>query len=40
MKKKFELWDDCMSFPKLKVKVLRYKKCKNSIIKDLLWNDW
>ncbi len=35
---KFELWDDCMSFPKLKVKVSRYKKCKISY-KDLLWND-
>lgn len=35
---KFELWDDCMSFPKLKVKVLRYKKCK-IFYKDLLWND-
>lgn len=24
----FEVWDDCMSFPGLKVKVLRYKKCR------------
>lgn len=24
----FEVWDDCMSFPGLMVKVLRYKECK------------
>lgn len=24
----FELWDDCMSFPGLEVKLLRHKKCK------------
>lgn len=24
----FELWDDCMSFPGLEVRVLRYKSCK------------
>lgn len=24
----FELWDDCMSFPGLEVKILRHKKCK------------
>ncbi len=35
---KMEVLDDCMSFPKLKVKVLRYKKCK-IFYKDLLWND-
>lgn len=35
---KFEVWDDCMSFPGLKVKVLRYKQCKIHY-KDILWND-
>lgn len=35
---KIEVLDDCMSFPKLKVKVLRYKKCR-IYYKDLLWND-
>jgi peptide deformylase len=34
----FEIWDDCMSFPGLKVKVLRYKKCKVTY-KDANWND-
>ena len=35
---KFRVWDDCMSFPGLKVKVLRYKQCKIHY-KDILWND-
>lgn len=35
---KIQVWDDCMSFPRLKVKVSRYKKCK-IYYKDLLWND-
>lgn len=34
----FEVWDDCMSFPGLEVKLNRYKKCKLSY-KDLQWND-
>lgn len=34
----FELWDDCMSFPGLEVKVLRYKSCRMHF-KDLDWND-
>ena len=35
---KFEVLDDCMSFPNLLVKVMRYKKC---IIKyhDIEWNE-
>lgn len=35
---KIEVLDDCMSFPKLKVKVLRYKRCKIHY-KDLSWKD-
>lgn len=35
---KMEVLDDCMSFPKLKVKVMRYQKCK-IFYKDLSWND-
>ena len=35
---KFEMWDDCMSFPGLEVKLFRYKKCK-IYYKDLKWND-
>ena len=35
---KIEVLDDCMSFPKLKVKILRYRHCK-IYYKDLLWND-
>lgn len=35
---KIKVLDDCMSFPKLKVKVLRFKKCR-IYYKDLLWND-
>jgi len=34
----FELWDDCMSFPGLEVKVRRYKTCQMKY-KDLEWND-
>ena len=36
--KKFEVWDDCMSFPGLEVKLYRYDKCK-VFYKDLEWND-
>lgn len=35
---KFEIWDDCMSFPGLEVKLYRNKKCK-IYYKDLEWND-
>lgn len=34
----FEVWDDCMSFPGLEVKVRRYQKCK-IFYKDLAWKD-
>jgi peptide deformylase len=34
----FQVWDDCMSFPGLEVKLNRYKKCRISY-KDLQWND-
>jgi len=34
----FEVWDDCMSFPGLEVRLHRYKKCK-VYYKDLNWND-
>jgi peptide deformylase len=34
----FELWDDCMSFPDLLVKVRRFKSCTISY-KDDNWND-
>lgn len=34
----FELWDDCMSFPQLEVKIKRHKKIKVNY-KDLDWND-
>lgn len=34
----FEMWDDCMSFPGLEVKLHRHKKCK-VYYKDLEWND-
>ncbi|RPH28782.1 MAG: peptide deformylase [Bacteroidales bacterium] len=34
----FEVWDDCMSFPELLVKVLRYKSCRISF-KDTNWNN-
>jgi peptide deformylase len=33
----FEVWDDCMSFPNLLVKVMRYKKLTISFF-DLNWN--
>lgn len=35
---KFQLWDDCMSFPGLEVKLFRYKNCK-VLYKDLKFND-
>lgn len=35
---KIEVWDDCMSFPKLRVKVPRYRQCR-IYYKDLSWND-
>lgn len=35
---RFELWDDCMSFPGLEVKVMRYKKVK-VMYKNLEWQD-
>lgn len=34
----FELWDDCMSFPDLLVKVKRHKKCHISF-KDIDWQN-
>ena len=34
----FELWDDCMSFPDILVKVKRHKRCQISY-KDLDWNN-
>lgn len=34
----FELWDDCMSFPNLLVKVKRHKKCHVSF-KDVDWKN-
>jgi peptide deformylase len=34
----FEVWDDCMSFPDLLVKVLRYRRCRISY-RDLDWNE-
>ncbi len=34
----FELWDDCMSFPDLLVKVKRHKTCRINY-KDIEWND-
>ncbi len=33
-----ELWDDCMSFPNLLVKVKRYKYCKLTFL-DIDWNE-
>jgi peptide deformylase len=35
---KFEMWDDCMSFPGLEVRLYRSKKCK-IYYKDLEWKD-
>jgi peptide deformylase len=34
----FEMWDDCMSYPGLEVKLMRYKRCIVHF-KDLDWND-
>ncbi|WP_432662167.1 peptide deformylase [Wukongibacter baidiensis] len=34
----FEIWDDCMSFPGLEVKLERYRRVK-VYYKDLKWND-
>jgi len=34
----FKIWDDCMSFPGLEVKLWRYKKVK-VYYKDVNWND-
>lgn len=34
----FEIWDDCMSFPNLLVKVKRYKSCRVRF-KDTSWKD-
>jgi len=35
---KFEMWDDCMSYPELEVKLYRYKTCK-VYYKNLNWAD-
>lgn len=35
---KFQLWDDCMSFPGLEVKLYRYKSCR-VLYKDINFND-
>lgn len=35
---KFQMWDDCMSFPGLEVKLNRYKKCR-VLYKNLDWKD-
>jgi len=35
---KIELWDDCMSFPGLEVRLYRYKKCRISY-KNLDWDN-
>lgn len=35
---KFEIWDDCMSYPGLEVKIKRYKKCR-VYYKNLDWKD-
>lgn len=35
---RFEVWDDCMSFPGLEVKLNRYKKT-TVVYKDLQWKD-
>ncbi len=35
---RFEVWDDCMSFPGLEVRVLRYKNAK-ILYRDLDWNE-
>ncbi|MFL0197483.1 peptide deformylase [Clostridium sp. WILCCON 0269] len=35
---KFEMWDDCMSYPGLEVKLNRYKRCR-VFYRDLNWKD-
>ncbi len=35
---KMEIWDDCMSFPGLEVKIMRYKKVRVHYL-DLQWQD-
>lgn len=37
-KEQFEMWDDCMSYPGLEVKLLRHKNCKVTY-KNLEWQD-
>lgn len=37
-KEMFEVWDDCLCFPNLLVKVNRHKSCR-ILYKDLNWND-
>lgn len=37
-KEQFEMWDDCMSFPNLLVKVRRHQCC-TMTFKDLSWED-
>jgi peptide deformylase len=37
-KEMIELWDDCMSFPDLFVRVARHKSCK-IVYRDLEWNE-
>ena len=37
-KEMMEVWDDCMSFPNLLVKVQRHKRCK-IVFKDRTWHD-
>lgn len=34
----FEMWDDCMSFPGLEVKLKRYRKCR-VLYKNIEWED-
>jgi peptide deformylase len=36
MRRKVEIWDDCMSFPELLVRVKRYRRCKVEY-RDLNW---
>lgn len=36
VRRKMEIWDDCMSFPELLVKVKRYRRCKVEY-RDLNW---
>lgn len=35
---KFEMWDDCMSFPNLLIKLERYKACKMTF-RDIHWKE-